>query len=321
MLNVYTWSDFLPDAVIKQFEQETGIKINHSTYMSNEVLYAKLKTNMGEGYDVIMPSAYFVNRMVSQDLLQKIDIKKLKHVKYLNPEFLNKEHDPRNEYSLPFLWSSTGLVINTKYHDKKEVTAWGNLWDKKYKNDLLLIDDVREIFSMALLVLGDSVNDTNPQNIKAAFEKLKLLIPNIKLFNTDTVRSIYIDEDITIGMGWSGDIYTARRENPDLAFIYPEEGFVISLDCLAIPKKSKNVVNAHKFIDFLSRPEIGKQIAMETGFATTNLKAVDLLPEAMRQSPILYPDKETMKRGYLLLDVGDAAPLYEHYFERLKLGD
>jgi spermidine/putrescine transport system substrate-binding protein len=321
VLNVYTWSDFLPDSVIKQFERETGIQINHSTYMSNEVLYAKLKTNMGEGYDVIMPSAYFVNRMVSQNLLQKINTKALKNFKYLNPEFLGKEHDPDNAYSLPFLWSSTGIVVNTKYHNKKNITSWASLWDAKYKNDLLLIDDVREIFSMALLVLGDSVNDSNPQNIKAAFEKLKTLMPNTKLFNTDTMRSIYIDEDVTIGMGWSGDMYLAQIENPNLAFIYPKEGFVISLDCLAIPKKSKNVANAHRFIDFLARPEIAKQIAIETGFATTNLKAVDLLPEAMRQSPILYPDKETMKRGHLQLDVGDAAPLYEHYFERLKLGD
>jgi spermidine/putrescine transport system substrate-binding protein len=321
MLNVYTWSDFLPDSVIKQFERETGIKINHSTYMSNEVLYAKMKTNMGEGYDVIMPSAYFINRMVSQNLLQKIDTKKLKNFKHLNADFLSKEHDPQNEYSIPFLWSSTGIVLNTKYHNKKDVTAWADLWHGKYKNDLLLVDDVREIFSMALLVLGDSVNDSDPQHIKAAFEKLKTLLPNVKLFNTDTMRSIYIDEDITLGMGWSGDMYLAQNENPDLAFTYPSEGFVVLLDCLAIPKKSQNVDNAHKFIDFLSRPEIAKQIAVETGFATTNQKAISLLPEAMRQSPILYPDKETMKRGRLQLDVGDAAPLYEYYFERLKLGD
>ncbi len=321
VLNVYTWSDFLPDSVIKQFEQETGIQINHSTYMSNEVLYAKLKTNMGEGYDVIMPSAYFVNRMVSQNLLQKINTQALANFKYLNPEFLGKEHDPENAYSLPFLWSSTGIVVNTKYHNKQDISAWANLWNTKYKNALLLIDDVREIFSMALLVLGDSVNDSDPQHIKAAFGKLKSLMPNIKLFNTDTMRSIYIDEDVTLGMGWSGDLYLAQMENPNLAFIYPTDGFVVSLDCLAIPKKSKNVANAHRFIDFLSRPEIAKQIAMETGFATTNLKALDLLPSTMRQSPILYPDKETMKRGHLQLDVGDAAPLYEHYFERLKLGD
>jgi spermidine/putrescine transport system substrate-binding protein len=321
VLNVYTWSDFLPDSVIKQFEHETSIQINHSTYMSNEVLYAKLKTNMGEGYDVIMPSAYFINRMVSQNLLQRIDTSKLKNFKYLNPEFLSREHDPENAYCLPFLWSSSGIVVNTKYHDKKNVSSWADFWNEKYKNDLLLIDDVREIFSIALLVLGDSVNDSDPQHIKAAFEKLKALMPNIKLFNTDTMRSIYIDEDVTIGMGWSGDMFLAQNENPNLAFIYPKEGFVVSLDCLAIPKKSRNIANAHRFIDFLSRPEIGKQIAMETGFATTNLKTVGLLPEAMRQSPILYPDKETMKRGHLQLDVGDAASLYEQYFERLKLGD
>jgi len=321
VLNVYAWSGFLPDPVIKAFEQETGIQVNYSTYINNEVLYAKLKTNMGSGYDLVMPSAYFINRMASQDLLQKIDHKRLTQTKHLNPQFLKREHDPNNDYCLPFLWSSTGIVVNKKYHDPKTIQTWADFWDPQYHNQLLALDDVREMFSIALLVLGYSVNTQNPEEIEAAYRKLKGLMPNIKLFNMDTVRSIYIDEDITLGMGWSGDCFLAQAENPNLDFIYPQDGFIISLDCLAIPKHAVHVNYAHQFIDFLCRPEIAKQIAMETGFATANLSAKRLLPEAMQRSPILYPNEQTLARAQLQLDVGEAAALYEKQFEWLKLSD
>lgn len=321
VVNVYGWSGFLPNSVIQAFEKETGIQVNYSTYLNNEVLYAKLKTNMGEGYDVIMPSAYFINRMKTQGLLQKFDPKKLTNLKHINPQFLGQEHDPQNHYCVPFLWSSTGIVVNTKYHDPKTIQSWADLWDPKYHNALLALDDVREMFSISLLVLGYSVNTENPQEIEAAYQKLKILMPNIKLFNMDTIRSIYIDEDITLGGGWSGDTFLAQAENPNLTFIHPKEGFVISLDCLAIPKKAAHVEEALRFINFLCRPEIAKMTAEGTGFATVNFSATALLPEAMRQNRVLYPDKETMARGTLQLDVGDAAPLYEKLFEWLKLGD
>ena len=172
---------------------------------------------------------------------------------------------------------------------------------------------------MALIALGYSVNDQDPEHIKAAFEKLKALMPNIKLFNMDAQRSIYLDEDITIGMGLNGDIFLAKAQNPYLQFIYPQEGFVITLDSIAIPVGAKHVANAHRFIDFVLRPEIAKQITLESGFSTPNLAAKELLPLQIRTDPILYPDVETLKKGQFHAGVGEATPLYERYFERLKL--
>ncbi|HXH54459.1 MAG TPA: spermidine/putrescine ABC transporter substrate-binding protein [Gammaproteobacteria bacterium] len=319
VLNIYTWAGYLSDAVISQFETETGIHVNVATYVNNEVLYAKLKANPDSGYDIIMPSSYFISRMRKQALIQKIDHSKLAHYRNINPAFLSKEHDPDNEYSIPYLWNGTGIAYNIRYQAEKSVNTWQDFWLPRYKNQLLLIDDTRECFSMALIALGYSVNDQDPDHIKAAFEKLKALMPNVKLFNMDAQRSIYLDEDITIGMGLNGDIFLASAQNSYLRFIYPKEGFVITLDSIAIPVEAKHVANAHLFIDFVLRPEIAKKIALESGFSTPNRAAKELLPLKVRTNPILYPDAETLKKGQFQTDVGEAAPLYEKYFERLKL--
>lgn len=319
VLNIYTWAGYLPDAVITQFETETGIRVNLATYVNNEVLYAKLKANPESGYDIIMPSSYFISRLRKQALIQKIDHSKLAHYQNINPVFLSKEHDPANEYSIPYLWNGTGIAYNTRYHARKSVNIWQDFWLPRYRDQLLVLDDTRECFSMALIALGYSVNDQDPAHIKAAFEKLKALMPNIKLFNMDAQRSIYLDEDITIGMGLNGDIFLAKAQNPYLQFIYPKEGFVITLDSIAIPVGAKHVENAHRFIDFVLRAEIAKQITLESGFSTPNLAAKELLPLQIRTDPILYPDAEILKKGQIQTDVGEATPLYEKYFERLKL--
>lgn len=320
VLNVYTWAGYLSDEVIREFERETGIRINHSTYINNEVLYAKLKANAGgSGYDVIMPSAYFVNRMVQQDLLQEIDPAKITHFKHINPRFLNQAHDPKNRYSVPYLWTATGIVFNQKYHPLPAKLSWAELWKPEYRDCLLILDDVREVSSIALMRLGYSINERTVERIREAFELLKGLMPNVKLFNTDSQRSVYLDEDVTIGMGWNGDLTLAQRENPALRFVYPEEGFMLALDCVAIPKKAANVEGAHLFINFLSRPEIAKKIAMETGFSTANLGAIRLLPEDMRHNEVLYPGDTVMKRAKFPLDVGSMAAVYEKFFESLKL--
>ena len=320
VLNIYTWSDYLPESVIKQFEKETGIRINHSTYVNNEVLYAKLKANPEAGYDIVMPSTYFVSRMRDQDLLQKIDKSRLTNLKNINPIFLNKEYDLHDDYSIPYLWTATGIVVNKKYHPSyHQINSWENFWETQYKDQLLILDDTREIFSVALMTLGFSVNDTNSVHLNEAFKKLKSLMKNIKLFNTEIQRAIYLDEDITIGMGWNGDISLVKAQNPNLHFIYPKEGFIIALDCITIPKGAKHVDYAHQFIDFVLRDVIAKEIALTSGFSTANLAATQLMPEAIRANPILYPDAKTLKRGHFLTNVGSSAPLYEKYFERLKL--
>ncbi|MFU8797293.1 MAG: ABC transporter substrate-binding protein [Gammaproteobacteria bacterium] len=319
ILNVYNWADAISEPLLRKFEKETGIKINYSTYGSNEVLYAKLKLNPKVGYDVIVPSTYFIDRMRKQGMLQKIDPSKLPHLKNIYPDLMNKPYDPNNQYSIPYFWNITGIVLNTKYHKPHSVSSWADFWNPEYKNQLLILDDTREVLSIALLRLGYSINTTDPKHLKEAFELLKSLLPNIKLFNVAAQKSNYIDEDISLGMGWNGDAYIAKKENKNLRFIFPKEGFIISLDSMVIPKYAQHVGNAHKFIDFMLRPENAKELSLATGMGIANQAGVALLPDTLRKSQIVYPNEEILKRGQFMMDVGDAAPLYEKYFELLKL--
>ncbi len=318
-LNIYNWSDYLPDDVLEQFQKETGIHVNYSTYDNNETMYAKLKANPDVGYDVVVPSTYFIDRMSREQMLQKIDHSRLPGFKNLDPLFLNKSYDPNNTYSIPYLVGYTGIAYNDKFYAINSIQYWNDLWDKKYQDQLLLLDDVREIFSIALIVLGDSPDTTDPEKIRAAYQKLEALLPNVKLFNDEAVKAIYIDEDANIGMIWSGDAFGAQQENNHIHFVYPKDGFMISQDSIAIPANAPHAENVYKFINFVLRPDIAARIAAGTGYATPNLAARKFLPNNMRTSTIMYPDAKTLARGHFQMDIGDAADIYEKYLEKLKL--
>lgn len=321
ILNVYTWSNYIPDTVIREFEKEYGIKVNLSTYENNEIMYTKIKANKNAGYDIIMPSGYFVSRMIRQHLLEQLDKTKLTNWKNLDPLFLKADYDPKAEYSVPYIWGITGIFYNKNYYAKNNIKKWSDLWDKQYLNQLLLLDDIREVFAMALLSLGYSANDSDPQHIQAAFLKLKSLMKNVKVFSSDTVVSILIDEDARLGMAWNGDVYKASTDNHNLDFVFPEEGFVIWVDTITIPKNAPHKETAYQFINFLLRPEIGKMIALYTNFPITNGTAVQLLPKKIRDNPIIYPAKTILRRGQFQKDINDTTlALYEKYWEELKMG-
>lgn len=322
ILNVYAFTGEVPDFIIRKFEDETGIEVNFSTYENNEIMYAKLRANKKTGYDVIMPSSYFVDRMRRQDLLEKIDATKLPNLKNLNPAFAHPSYDPELDDCVPYLWGITGIFYNQKYHQSKTVTKWADFWDKRFYDQLMLLDDTREVFSMALLSLGYSANDKNPEHIKQAFLKLKALMQNVKVFSTDTVVSIMIDDDATVGMAWNGDSYKAASENNNIKFVFPSEGFVIWVDNFAIPKNAPHKEAAYIFINFMLRADVAKESALSTHYPTTNLAAQKLLPLKVQNNPVVYPSKEVLKRGQFQTDVGDEIlALYEKYWEELKMSN
>jgi len=322
ILNIYNWGNYLPDEVIRQFTKETGIKINLAEYDNNETMFSKLKAMKKSGYDIVVPSSYYVERMSKQGMLHLLDKSKLTNLHYINPLLLNRSFDPENLYSVPYLWGSTGIIINTRYINKKKIKSWQNFWDHQYQNQLMLLNDMRDAFSVALLSLGYSINDSNPEHIKKAYLKLRQLLPNIKIFNIDAVPNIYIDEDAVIGMAWSGDYKLALEENPSLAYIYPKEGFSTWLESFVILKDALHVDNAHKFINFMLRPEIAKIVSLSIGHSTANKAAVKLMPVEFQRSHVDNPDKTIMQRGEIQRDLDtDTRRLYEKYWEKLKIGD
>ena len=320
VVNVYTWSGVIPDSVIQQFEKETGIKVNFSTFDSNEIMYAKLRAGKNPGYDIVEPSSYYIDRMRRQEMLEKLDKNKLPNLKNINPAFLNQTYDPHSNYSFPFTWGVTGIFVNKDYFNPHSITRWSDLWDKKYADELLMLDDSREVFAIALRVLGYSINDNNPDHIKEAYLKLKELVPNIKIFNSSII-SILIDDDLTIGMSWNGDLFKAKKENSRLEFIYPDDGFVIWVDNFAIPNNAPHRENAYQFLNFMLRADVAKAVALDNNFPTPNLAAQKLLPNDVKNNPTIYPSPTVLRRGEFQKDIGDnALALYEKYWERLKMG-
>lgn len=321
IVNIYGWSNEVPAEAIRQFENETGIKVNFSTYENNEVMYSKLRATKSAGYDIIMPSSYFVDRMRRQKMLAVIDKTKLTNWKNVSKDLANPAYDPNSQYSMPLIWGITGMFINTKYFPANSLSKWTDLWDNKFNNQLLMLDDTREMFSMALLSLGYSANDQDPAHIKQAFDRLKALMPNIKVFASDAVASILIDEDATVGMAWNGDTFKSTQENPSVTFVFPKEGYVIWVDTFAIPINAPHKAEAYAFLNFMLRAEIAKQVAYYTNFAIANDAGRKLLPPEIRNNKTVYPPADVLKHGEFQTDLrDDTLELYEQYWEQLKMG-
>ncbi|CAM3682073.1 MULTISPECIES: extracellular solute-binding protein [Vibrio] len=319
-LYFYNWSEYIPSEVLTDFTKETGIKVIYSTYESNESMYAKLKTQ-GSGYDLVVPSTYFVSKMRKEGMLQKIDHKKLSNYVGLDSNFLNKPFDPDNSYSIPYIWGATGIAINSDMLDKSSITKWDDLWDSKWEGQLMLMDDSREVFHMALAKLGYSPNSTNPDEIKAAYQELKKLMPNVLVFNSDFPANPYLAGEVSLGMLWNGSAYMARQEGAPIDIIWPENGPVLWMDSLSIPSGAKNIEAAHKMINFLIRPENAAKIALEIGYPTPVAAANKLLPKKFANDPNIYPPKAAMESGTWTDDVGEASVIYDEYFQKLKVSN
>ncbi len=319
IVNVYVWGGEIPQAVIHQFETTTGIQVNFSTYDSNETMYAKIKANQHGIYDVILPSSYFVERMSQQGMLTRLDKPRLKNIKHLDPLFTNNDYDPHNTYSVPLTWGATGIFYNQNQVNPGP-TSWRQLWDTRFVDTLLLLDDAREVFAMALMRLGYSPNDVHPEHITEAYNALLSLAPNIKLFSTEGIQALLIDEDVAAGMAWNGDVYKAHAENKAIEFVYPKEGFVIWVDCLAIPANAPHLNEAYAFIQFLLRPDVAQQLGLSQGHAVTNATGRELLPANIGHDPMIYPPKNILSHGYIQRYPGEkAVSLYNDYWQKLKM--
>lgn len=320
-LNLYNWSEYLPQEVIDGFENETGIKINYTTFDSNEAMYAKLKLlDDSSQYDLAVPSTYYVEKMAKEGLLQEIDKSKLSNFNNLDASFVNTKVDPNNKYSIPYLWGSTGLAINGDMVDANSVNSWNDLWRPEFIGKVMLTNDMREVFGMALSTLGYSGNSTNPDEIKAAYDKLTTLMPSVKTFNSDAARMPYIEGETTVGMIWNGEAVMANDDGmPGLVYKYPQEGAILWMDNFVIPKNAQHVEAAHKFIDYILRPEVSKIISEEIGYATPNKAAREQMADEVKNNPAIYPDEATLARSEFQEDVGDSAiQIYQQYWDKLK---
>jgi spermidine/putrescine transport system substrate-binding protein len=320
VVRVYNWSDYIPKTVLDDFTKETGINVEYSTYDNNEIMYTKLRVLKGRGYDVLVPSTDLVSKMIKEGLIQSIDHEKLAGYSHLDPYLLNKPYDMGNKYSIPYLWGTTGIGINTANIKQEKIVSWGDLWHKQWRGKLLLVDDMREVFHMALKLNGHSINTTDATQINLAYQKLWRLMPNVKLFSADAPQKLFVSGDIDIGVVWNGEVVTAHKKKSTIAYIYPKEGASFWIDSFVIPSRALNVDNAHKFIDYMLRPDIAARCVKALGYATANLEARALLDKSIMSNTTIFPPTEVLKRAEFKQDVGKAREIYQLYWKKLKAG-
>ncbi|GAB7141016.1 spermidine/putrescine ABC transporter substrate-binding protein PotD [Deferribacterales bacterium RsTz2092] len=318
-LYIYNWSEYMPDTIVKQFEQETGIKVIYSTYDSNELMYSKLKLQKGKGYDIVVPSSYYVSKMAKEGLLHEIDHSKLSNLKNMLQGVMNQPYDKGNRYSIPYLWGATIIGYNAKVI-KREITSWDDLWLPEFKGKVMLPNDVREVFQMALITLGANPNSTNRADLERAFVKLQKLLPSVRVFNSDSQKQPFINNEVTIGLIWTGELDNAIKINRDIRAVFPKDGAILWVDCVSIPKGAENIENAYKFIDFLMRPEVAKVVAEEFSYSTPNKAALELMSPEVRGNRLMNPTEVDLRAASYQDDIGEAVIMYEEYWERLKTG-
>lgn len=318
---VYNWSDYIPQQILDSFTKETGIEVEYSTYDSNEAMYMRLKLLQGRGYDIIVPSTNIVSRMARDGLLQPLDFDQLENFKHLDVSLLNKSYDPGNQFSIPYLWGSTGIAVNTESVDLDQITDWSDLWHKHWRGKLVLLDEMRDVFHLALRAEGFSTNTSDADEIRQAYEKLSRLSPNIKTFSGSPLEE-FANGNTDIGVSWNGDVFAAREDIPGLKYIYPKEGVGLWVDSFVIPARATNTDNAHSFINYMMRPEVAALCTEELGYATPNRAGRELLNEALRNNPTIFPPQELLGNSEFQQDVSDQAlRLYQAYWDKIKAGE
>ena len=227
---------------------------------------------------------------------------------------MNSNFDPENKFSIPYVWGATGIAVNTQKIDINSINSWNDLWNPAYRDHLLLLDDMREVFAMALMALGYSGNTTQPEEIRAAYELLKELDPKALEYETDMPDQAFISGAAHIGMMWNGSAYTTRQENPDINLLYPKEGLILWVDNIALTASAENLNEAYQFINYLLRPEVAAKMSIEVGVATASLKAKKLLDENIANDPLIYPEDAIVQQGEFQDDVESAENIYNKYW-------
>lgn len=318
VLNIYNWAEYMPTEVIQAFEKQYDVTVNYSTFENNESMYTKLKLLDNKGYDLAFASTYFIQRMAEQDMLAKIDHSKIPHISDIIPGLMAQPFDKKNEFSLPYVWGITAISYNSDLVDGSQVSKWADLWKPEFAGKIMLLDDVRDVFGMALKSKGYSINTTNEAEIKEAYDLLKKLSPNVVVYNSDAPHVPFVTEEVGIGQQWNGNAYLAHQEMDTIHYVYPAEGSIMWMDNFIIPKNAEKIDLAHKFINFMYQPENQAALVESLGYPAPSARAKEKLSAEYRNNTMIFPSDAVVEKGEFTNDVGDAISIYQKYWQLLK---
>ncbi len=317
-LNIFIWTEYVSEDAIKAYEQEYGVKVNVSTYSSNEDLLAKLKSESEGTYDVILPSDYAIEYLIAQDKLMELDKSKLTNLSNIDSAYLGESYDPENKYSVPYEGGVAAIAVNKSKVDK-EITSYADLFDPAFAGQMVVLDDYRAIIGMTERSMGLSMNETDPATLATVEEKLLTLKDNIKLYDSDSPKSALIAGDCSVGVIWSAEVALAMDENPDIEIVYPSDGAYVFLDNWAITAGAKNVDNAYSFINYMLSAEAAQMNLADFPYLCPNTKALELMGDEYVSNIAKNVPAEVIKAGEFVkyLDT-DSLAIYDEMWTKLK---
>ncbi|BFJ87048.1 spermidine/putrescine ABC transporter substrate-binding protein [Ruthenibacterium sp. CLA-JM-H11] len=310
-LNVYNWGEYISDGedgsmdVIQEFEDLTGIKVNYTTYDTNETMYAKIRSGGGD-YDVIIPSDYMIGRMANEGLLEELNMDNIPNFKYIIDSCKSAPYDPENKYSVAYTWGVVGVIYNTTMVDEADLQqGWKILWDEDYAGQILMFNNSRDAFAIALKILGYSLNPTTTEEVEEAADLLKEQKPVVQAYVMDEVFDKMIGGEAALAPYYAGDGITMAQDNPDLAMFIPEEGTNQYIDGMCIPKGSKNKEAAEMFINFMCETQVALANTEYICYASPHSEVKDLLPAELSESDLMYPSDELLQKSEAMVVLSD----------------
>ena len=291
---VYNWGDYIDPATLEMFEEETGIHVICDEFDTNESMYPRVAAGAVH-YDVICPSDYMIQKMIENNLLRPLDFEKLPNARqYIGQKFFDQSRafDPENKYSVPYCWGTVGIMYNTALIDEP-IDSWAVLWDERYRNEILMQDSPRDALMVPLKLKGHSMNSTDSDELNEARDMLIEQKPLVQAYVIDEVKDKMIGGEAKLAVVFSGEAAMIAMENEDMEFVVPKEGTNFWIDGWVMTRDAENVENAHKFIDFMCRPDIAVINFDYLGYSTPNIAVRDLVEdEDIKNSPVSFPDPD-----------------------------
>ncbi|HEL2110984.1 TPA: ABC transporter substrate-binding protein [Streptococcus suis] len=317
-LVIYNWGDYIDPELLEEFTAETGIQVDYQTFDSNESMYTKIKQG-GTTYDLTIPSEYMISKMTEEDMLIKLDKSKIEGLENIDPQFMGLSFDKNNDYSIPYFWGTLGIVYNETMVENPP-QEWEDLWSEEYRDNIMLIDGVREVMGFGLQSLGYSLNSTNTAEIEKAAEHLYNLTPNVKAIVADEIKGYMIQDAAAIAVSFSGEASEMLDGNENLRYVVPSKGSNLWFDNMVIPKTAKNLDGAYAFMSFMLRPDNALRNAEYVGYSTPIPAAKAMLDEETQNDESFYPSEETMKKMEVYDNLGqEMLGIYNDLYLQFKM--
>lgn len=322
---VYNWEDYIDPAVLDLFEEETGIHVEYKCFTTNEDMLVQVEHEQGT-FDVVFPSEYCVEYLLSRDQLDTIDYSLVPNFEHISSWMKNPDYDPENAHSIPYMWGTVGILYNTEMVSEP-VTSWSALFDQQFAGSVFMLDSFRDSMGVTLVYLGYSMNTRDPLALRECRDKLieQKTTGVLKAYQVDETKEKMVNGEAAIALMWSGDAQWAidqleEEENPDmLAYVTPEEGTNVWVDCMVIPKNAPHRDNAHALINFLCRPDIAQMNCEYIGYSSPNTGAIELMGEEYTENTVQNPSAEDVANCEYYHDLDETAlKIWNNLWQQVK---